>query len=286
MVDQAYKTDDSRGGQPLLEQHSYRRSQENRQRPLLKQLPLAAGIAGGLLLGAVIAYWLASGPAAMAFSEWLKVLIVPLVLAVSAYLFNRSLKERELRIADQQAQDGALQSYLEYMATMLMEKQLRHKGRDDEESICARAGTLLALRRLSPERKRNLLLFLCETGLIRKLPNIRGDSTPALDLWDADLKKIDLSGCTLPDVALANTNLSDANLSNTGLRGANLKGANLRRANLEGADLTPAEDGTATDLEGADLSDASLHHAKVTYEQLDAAKSLKGATMPDGSKRP
>ena len=33
----------------------------------------------------------------------------------------------------------------------------------------------------------------------------------------------------------------------------------------------------------ADLSGANLEGAKVTLEQLDQAKSLKGATLPDGT---
>ena len=136
--------------------------------------------------------------------------------------------------------------------------------------MCARAGTLLALRRLSSERKRNLLLFLCETGLIRKLPNIREESTPVLDLYGADLKEIDLSGCKLPDAVLANTYLSHADLSNTVLRGVDLRGADLEGATLKGADLSAAD----------------LSHVKVTDRQLEAAKSLKRDTMPDGSTHP
>jgi uncharacterized protein YjbI with pentapeptide repeats len=42
----------------------------------------------------------------------------------------------------------------------------------------------------------------------------------------------------------------------------------------------------AVELCGANLSGADLTDAKVTPEQLDKAKSLKGATMPDGSIRP
>ena len=37
------------------------------------------------------------------------------------------------------------------------------------------------------------------------------------------------------------------------------------------------------DLRGADLSEANLSAAIVTTKQLEKAKSLKGATMPDGS---
>jgi uncharacterized protein YjbI with pentapeptide repeats len=41
---------------------------------------------------------------------------------------------------------------------------------------------------------------------------------------------------------------------------------------------------TDADLTGADLSGADLTHAIVIEEQLDKAKSLKGATMPNGQK--
>ena len=42
-----------------------------------------------------------------------------------------------------------------------------------------------------------------------------------------------------------------------------------------------------TDLTGADLSGADLRNVKdLTVGQLDQAYSLKGATMPDGSKHP
>jgi uncharacterized protein YjbI with pentapeptide repeats len=53
--------------------------------------------------------------------------------------------------------------------------------------------------------------------------------------------------------------------------------ANLSRADLLGADLL-----------GADLSGANLKDAKnITTEELEMqAKSLKGATMPDGSIHP
>jgi uncharacterized protein YjbI with pentapeptide repeats len=49
-------------------------------------------------------------------------------------------------------------------------------------------------------------------------------------------------------------------------------------ADLSGANLDRAV------LTGADLSGANLTSARVTDEQLDASESLKGATMPDGSK--
>ncbi len=65
-----------------------------------------------------------------------------------------------------------------------------------------------------------------------------------------------------------------ADLSDAELRETNLSGANLWQANLSGADLRGA------DLSGADLRGA----VGTTDKQLEQVKSLKGATMPNGSK--
>jgi len=108
------------------------------------------------------------------------------------------------------------------------------------------------------------------------------------NLSGANLNGADLSDAYLSDANLSKAYLSDANLSNANLGGANLVDAdlveaNLSRANLGGANLSRANLGGA-DPSRADLSKANLKDAKITKEQLDAAMSLKGATIPDGSK--
>jgi len=60
-----------------------------------------------------------------------------------------------------------------------------------------------------------------------------------------------------------------------------LRGAFLIQADLSGADLSGA-DLSGADLSGADLSGADLSGAIVIAGQWEKAKSLKGATMPDG----
>lgn len=52
------------------------------------------------------------------------------------------------------------------------------------------------------------------------------------------------------------------------------------QADLSKADLTEAN------LKNADLSEANLSGADITPEQLAQAKSLQGATMPDGKLHP
>jgi uncharacterized protein YjbI with pentapeptide repeats len=73
------------------------------------------------------------------------------------------------------------------------------------------------------------------------------------------------------------TNLTHANLSHAALQEANLSGAFLQKVALTDANLTGAN------LTDAYLGDADLTDAKGwTTEQLRAARSFEGATMPDG----
>jgi uncharacterized protein YjbI with pentapeptide repeats len=132
----------------------------------------------------------------------------------------------------------------------------------------------------------------------------KADLTEA-DLSGATLNKVDLSGATLNKANLSHAhfwyaNLSDAVLGRANLSGALLREANLRIAVLSGANLSGASlrhadlseallieaDLSEANLIGADLSHAYLGGAVVTAEQLKAAKSLTGATMPDGSIHP
>src|SRR5215204_1004600 len=102
----------------------------------------------------------------------------------------------------------------------------------DSLSTVARARTLTVLGRLDSGRKRSVLQFLYESGLIykeqtlldesdliRRIPNI-------VRLLQADLSEADLFGADLFEADLSRANLSGANLSQADLSRANLSGAN------------------------------------------------------------
>jgi hypothetical protein len=158
--------------------------------------------------------------------DWIKLLIVPAVIAAGGLWFNRQQRERELEIAERRTQDEALQAYLDQMSGMLIpaSKDLPslYKARPgDSLSSVARARTLTVLPRLDGGRKARVVPFVYESGLI-------SSARRALDLKGADLREAD-----------------------------------LRYANLSGANLTDAN---------------------VTQWQLEQARSLEGATMPNGQK--
>jgi large-conductance mechanosensitive channel len=214
--------------------------------------------------------------------DWLQLLIIPIVIAVGVFWLNQIQKDREQKAAEQRAQteheialdnqrETALQEYIDKIAELLLEKHLRESKPGDEVRTVARVRTLTVLPHLDKVRKRSMLKFLHESGVIN-----RGKSIVGLD--GADLSGADLSGVSLRRAYLSDANLSNVDLSNAYLSEVELDGANLSHANLSRVDLSGAY------LAGADLSGANLSGAKVTQQQLDEAGSLKGATMPDGSK--
>jgi uncharacterized protein YjbI with pentapeptide repeats len=128
----------------------------------------------------------------MTVRDWLELLIVPFALVV----------------AEQRAQDEALQAYLDQMSSLLLEKDLRTSEEDSEVRTLARARTLTVLGRLDPSRKTAVMQFLVEAKLVQRVEG------------------------TGPIIRLGGADLSFADLSDVDLSGAHLRGAKLSRADL------------------------------------------------------
>ena len=220
--------------------------------------------------------------------DWLNllgVLAIPVVAGLGVAWFTHVQQRRDQHIADQRAEserkdiaeraklelekaldnqrEVALQEYIDKMSELLLHEKLRESDEDDcEVRKIARVRTLTVLPRLDGERKGSVVQFLYESGLIKdkRIVNLSG----------ADLSQANLLGFILAGAYLNEVNLSYANMQFANLIGANLNIANLFQANLY----------------LADLSGANLSRAFVTDEQLAKAKSLKGVTMPDGTKHP
>jgi hypothetical protein len=227
---------------------------------------------------------------------WVKLLIVPAVLAIGGYLFNSAQSRATQAAAERRAQDEALQAYLDQMSDMLIPNTDRpslYKAQpSDDLSIVARARTLTVLARLDGKRKGRVVQFLYETGLISKRRPVfylrgadlrKADLTFAELMWEdptvadrmrADLLLVDLRGDSPGVASLERVDLRATDLSGTNLSGADLSGADLRCAHLSFADLVGAN------LSGADLTRAQIHE----MGQLRDLFSLEGATMPNGQR--
>src|SRR5215203_2704861 len=174
--------------------------------------------------------------------DFLQLLIVPLMLVAIGSVFSLQQDARQQRIedqraqaerelAEQRAQDEALQAYLDQMGGLLLERDLRASEKGSEVRTLARARTLTVMGRLDPSHKTALMQFLVEADLLRRVEG----RDPIISLRDADLREADLS-------------LADLN------------GANLNEADMRGAEKWTEEQlSKAESLEGATMPDGSKH---------------------------
>lgn len=262
-------------------------------------------------------------PPRKTFWDYLQLLIIPLALLGIGSWFSYQQNQTSLQVSQAQHKSDQLiavdqqhatilQTYIDGIQDLLFNHNLMQSGPHDEVRELARARTFTALQGLKGDgvRKGALLLFLYEAGLLKApdvIIDLRGADLSGIDLFNlgvfnlaqgnggADLSGIQLNGANLDGANLMDATLIGAGLSYASLNHANLsvavlvnaslgyaflKDANLTFANLGGADLVNA------DLRGANLSYAHLNGAHVDPWELSAASSLKGATMPDGSKHP
>ena len=246
----------------------------------------------------------------------------------TAQIVGIALEDRRTResrnLEARRAGEAALQNYLEQVGTLLIEQPLRTASSGEKLSTVVRAQTLAVLQGLDPDRKRILLQFLYESGLINKdkpvvrlkhanlrfanlnAANLRGANLDAVDLREATLRKANLGGANLVGASFYRADLQEANLGGGWLVGAHLRRANLQGAILGGAILEGAILGGAnlqgadlrrTGLQGAYLREATLNTANltganlsgahdVTLAQLEGAKGDENTVLPSGLKPP
>ena len=233
---------------------------------------------------------------------------------------RRAQVDHEIALDNQR--ETKLQEYFDRMSELVFSHGLLQSQEGDPVRIIARARTLSVVRELDAVRKGSLIRFLYESLLILT-EHILSDLTttfynrgelkvPAgiIALNEADLSSAELSGAMLIGANLEGANLSKANLSGATLCEVNLENANLSGANLSEAELSGFFSTESSNLSSANLTDANLNKANlarvnlfqaifsradlthanlegvtgITNEEIEkVAKSLKDATMPDGS---
>jgi hypothetical protein len=141
----------------------------------------------------------------MTVRDCLELFIVPLSLVNISLVFAAQQDQRQQQtenqrarakreLAEQRAQDEALQAYLDQMSTLLLERDLREFEEDSEVRTLARARTLTVLSRLDPSGKTAVMQFLLEVDLVQRVEGRQ----PIIRLRDA---------------ALSDTTLHDADLN-------------------------------------------------------------------------
>jgi uncharacterized protein YjbI with pentapeptide repeats len=243
--------------------------------------------------------------------DWLQLLIIPAALALGGYIFNITISRNDQRNTQDNQQEVALQSYLDRMSELLLEKKLRVSQPDDEVRNVARARTLTTLRKLNIERKTVLIRFIYESHLF-DIVSLDDADLSGINLRNIPLKNFEIHYATLTHAFLENFNIENSNfndsnfsyttfndikvisseLQNVNLSHTKIFNMEFDRCSLIGADLSYAmlsnvilkdTDLRNTNLTNVRLINVDLTGTNVTPEQLVQISSLEGATMPDGS---
>ena len=164
----------------------------------------------------------------MTVRNWLELLIVPMVLVGIGLLFEmqqadrqQATEKQQQALAEQRAQDEALQAYLSQMSQLMLDRKLLEAEQGTPLYTLAQARTSTLILRLDAEHNESVARFLINSGLAASI-----EGSPGL------LREITLSHATLSDAYLPKADLSGADLSGADLSGADLSGANLSVANL------------------------------------------------------
>jgi uncharacterized protein YjbI with pentapeptide repeats len=241
--------------------------------------------------------------------DWAQIVIIPLVILLVGSLIassqqaisDNTLKMQhmnDVQMAQDQLNESELSSYLANMAGLLQQPNahLDNQAGIDIRNI-ARADTLTVLEELvtdsqlnknpktattqpNSERKKRVLRFLYQSGLINRDPN----SPPFVNLAGADFSYADLRSAELNGADLAGAIFSHADMSNAFLNSADLSQATLDDAHLNGAQMTyaPITDASLvhTDLSGADLSGADLTGSNLSNAVFTKKTDVTGTTPP------
>ena len=229
----------------------------------------------------------------LTFWQVVGTLLIPLggglLIAWGGFKFNQNQREREAVLENQEAQDTAIQSYIDQMSDLLVDRHLRSLPTGSDIHKLAEARTLEVLLGLDGERKRRPLKLVYGLGLINnRLHTAQREGAP-LDVENPSLNNpdsgerdgtlLDLENLSLDHADLTELSLRDACLRFADLRGANLQGSDLSGANLSYADLRGANL-TNTDLSAVNLSGANL----LPYDEHEPARlslhNLKDHPLP------
>jgi uncharacterized protein YjbI with pentapeptide repeats len=235
--------------------------------------------------------------------EWLTVLIISAVIAGVALWFSNSQAEEQQKLQVQQANDDALQAYLDQMTQMMLDKKTPLLASDPRSAagMTARVRTVTALKTLDHKNNKIVMSFLRESSLVKSDVSGEKEKESVLRLDKAELDGVELENNSLPWVDLhfallrgadlRHTNLSLTKLSFANLHGAHLEDADLRNTDLRFANLADAHlkgaNFIGANLLGADLKGADLTNTNLIQDQINQAGAGDLHTeLPKGIERP
>ena len=199
------------------------------------------------------------------------------------FTLQQDASARATRLQDQKQADETnhriiFKEYIDGIKELLLDEHFQENM--NKSLLLARVQTLTVLRHLDGHRKRDVILFLYENGLLRH------DHPPNVDLRGAnlngmkfirssteacDFRYLYLPGIYAESIAFDGCFLDEAVFDNASLVGARFDGCSLMQSNFVNTNLTRAQF-HANLLYRANFTDASLVESSVdtgVFQQID-----------------
>lgn len=224
-------------------------------------------------------------PRAKTLWDWMELMIIPVTLALGAYLLDREQTRRAEWIAEEKRQQDLLDAYFDKITELTLNHGLGKANSDVAVRSIARTRTISVINMLDEGRGARILQFLSESELItgeKPIVILRGVTFRNCVLSGATLVKRNLVGVTFIDCQFQDANFRDAILTGCiflrgDLTGARFDGAKLVQAKLNDCNLSEVIFNNA-DLEQSNL----LGSTALDILKLKSAEKTHDLILPNG----
>ncbi len=217
-----------------------------------------------------------SGPRGKTLWDWMNLLVVPVLIALTAWSFKEIEKRNTQSSERERAQNETLDSFIKIMTELIINNKLISQTPSPESKIIARTRIMLALSNLDRMKKGQVLQFLFESSLINQEPkiNLNGGDIKNAVLDGIVLSSSEIKGAYFNKASIKNSNLSNANFTSCNFSEANFSNSLMENTDLSYSNLTSAKlrniNLDSINFEGAVLTKADLRGSSITQNQLDS----------------
>jgi uncharacterized protein YjbI with pentapeptide repeats len=216
--------------------------------------------------------------------DWLKLLIIPLSLALLGWTYKEAEKSKNLRFEKERSRDQSVTAFFDVITDLILSHDLVGSPSVQTRAM-AKTRINMTLSQLDGARKGQVLQFLYESDLIDINPKLR---LLGANFNDSILDNIVLGGSEIRGANFKGASLKDSNLNQIVLNSSNFEKADLSGSKVDNADFGYTNlkscklknmDLTTVDFFGADLSKADLRGSTIKQSQLDKIIHKKGLRL-------
>lgn len=203
--------------------------------------------------------------------DWLDLLIVPVSIGVVGWIYKEYEKSKEERRIKEDKYNDILDSYFKNISDLILNSNLTKNKKNKKSKKIARTRTIIALEELDGERKGQILQFLRETKLLKKI-----------DILGANFSEGDFEGLVLRNQIIKGVNFKNSNFDNSYLDGTqfiscDLDSCSFSNSSLKNVDFNYSKlnnstirntDVTTVKFEGAELNNVDLRSTNILPSQF------------------